>query len=132
MKLSPIIIILFSLPLMFFSDKENNSQVNKNNRIRYDGVYVFDNGSDTIIKDYESYRILIQSNLLPDSILSLRNPADTFTASPGSTYLEYLKFFPNGEGISTFSLNRDFNKAIVGLKKNRASGDFDFIFSYYI
>jgi hypothetical protein len=62
--------------------------------LKFNEMYIYDNGKDTIIKDYEGFNVM-RDFLLAEKT-TLANRADTFAIGPGSTHIESLMFYPEG------------------------------------
>lgn len=77
-------------------------------KLTYHQMYIYDNSSDTIIKDYEMYKIALAQGIVNHSVQQ-----DTFVPGPGSTFLESLLFTPDGKGTLESSCKRDYDSLFV-------------------
>jgi hypothetical protein len=70
-------------------------------------MYVYDNGSDTLIKNFDLFEKLASS--IPENLDSLM-PNRRYMLDPGSTFLESLMFFPDSSGSMVLSFNRNYDE----------------------
>ena len=82
---------------------KNFSNARRLKGLKLESIYVYDNGKDTIIKNYEMYQELVDAGILDTNVTKVK-----FGNMPGSTHLEFLIFHSTKLGESTFSGNRNF------------------------
>ena len=105
-----LVAIVGAIVIVFFINSCRSPQhvlSTKSPLLKFNEMYIYDNGKDTIIKDYEGYKTM-RDFLLAEK-MTLANPADTFAIGPGSTNIESLMFYSEGTGTMLTFHKRDYN-----------------------
>lgn len=79
----------------------------KTKLLKFNEMYVYDNGKDTIIKDYDMYKKILDTHLIEITPLT---QSDTFAPAQGSTFLESIMFYQDGTCDISSHFLRDYKK----------------------
>jgi hypothetical protein len=85
----------------------NNFKAEGQSKLKFNSIYVFDNKTDTIIKDYSLFQEF--QKLIP-GLNSLQNDSLNFAPMPGSNFTESLVFYEHDGGSRANSMFFDVNK----------------------
>ena len=115
-----LLILLCCASCKTMHKKHNNTKSLKGFKLEH--IYVYDNGKDTLIKDYKFFQELVKMG-----IADTNETTDRFVVLDGSTQLNYFKLHEDGTGETTSSClrNSSYNAIDESLKKVRKKKDHD-------